>query len=143
MKAKDGDTVKVNYTLRIHDDQVVESSQGTAPLEFTMGGKKMTPGFEKGVIGMEPGESKSLHIPSADAYGPRDERLVFEFDRSRAPESFDPTIGQQLQMHRPDGKAFMVTVVSKTEKGYTMDANHPLAGKDLIIDLELLEIKKD
>lgn len=140
MKAKDGDGVKVNYTLKIRTDEVVETSVDRGPLVFTLGEKQMIPGFENGILEMEPGETKTLHIPAPEAYGPRDERLVFEFDRSKAPESFDPCIGQRLQMNRPDGQTFAVTVIKRTEKGFMMDANHPLAGEDLTFDLELLEI---
>ena len=140
MNAKDGDRVKVDYTLKINEDEVVETSVGKIPLEFTLGEKSLIPGFEKGVIGMSIGESKTIKVPCTEAYGPRKEELLFEFDKSRAPQSFDPQIGQQIQMHRADGKAFSVTVIGKTEKGYHMDGNHPLAGKDLIFDLKLLEI---
>ena len=142
MKAKNGDRVKVNYTLKINKDEVVETSAGTVPLEFTVGEKSMIPGFEQGIIGMAIGESKTINVPSAEAYGPRKEDLQFNFDRSKAPESFEPQIGQQVQMHRADGKPCLVTVIGTTEKGYTMDANHPLADKDLIFDLELIEINK-
>jgi len=142
MKAESGDKVKVDYTLKINNDEVVETSVGKMPLEFTIGEKCMIPEFEQGIVGMNIGESKTINIPSAEAYGPRQEKLIFEFDRSRAPESFEPQIGQQIQMHRPDGKTFYATVISTTEKGYNMDANHPLADKDLVFDLKLLEIEK-
>ncbi len=142
MKAENGDKVKVDYTLKINKDEVVETSVGKVPLEFTIGEKSMIPGFEQGIIGMMIGELKTINIPSAEAYGPRQEKLVFEFDRSNAPESFEPQIGQQVQMHRPDGKTFFANVISTTEKGYNMDANHPLADKELVFDLILIEINK-
>ena len=141
MKAENGNKVKVNYTLKINNE-VVETSVGSLPLEFTIGEKKMITGFEKGLVDMTIGESKTINIPSDEAYGPRKEDRIFEFDKSKAPESFDPQIGQQVQMHRPDGKNFAVTVLGRTDKGYSMDANHPLAGKDLTFDIELLEIDK-
>jgi peptidylprolyl isomerase len=140
MKANNGDRVKVNYTLKIRTGEVVETTSDSNPLEFTLGEKKMIPGFEQSVLGMEPGESRSISIPAAEAYGLRDERLIFEFDRNRAPESFDPCIGQQIRMNRPDGGSFVVTVMKRTEKGFMMDANHPLAGEDLTFDLQLVEI---
>jgi peptidylprolyl isomerase len=124
----------------MEDGEVIESTIGAAPLELTLGDGRIIPGLEKGIIGMSPGESKSLYIPAEEAHGLRDENKVFEFDRSRAPEGFDPVVGQQVRMYRPDGKEFIVTVIEITEKGFKMDANHPLAGKDLIFDLELLEI---
>ncbi len=139
MKAKVGDKVRVHYTLRI-DNEVFESSVGTKPIEFVIGDGGMIPGFENGVIDMSPGDTRTIHIPAEEAYGPRDENKVFEFDRSRAPEGFEPEIGQIVQMYRPDGKSFIVTVVDITDEFFKMDANHPLAGKDLTFDLELVEI---
>jgi len=139
MKAKVGDRVKVHYTLRI-DDEVFESSVGTQPIEFIIGNGDLLPGFENGIVDMSPGDTKTIHIPAAEAYGPHDENKVFNFDRSRAPEGFDPEIGQMVQMYRPDGKTIIVTVVDITDEYFRMDANHPLAGKDLTFDLELVEI---
>lgn len=139
MKAKVGDKVRVHYTLRI-DDEVFESSVGMKPIEFVIGNGDLLPGFENGVIDMAPGETKTIHIPAEEAYGPRDENKVFDFDRSRAPEGFEPEIGQMVQMYRPDGKSIIVTVVDITDEYFKMDANHPLAGKDLTFDLELVEI---
>ncbi len=140
MKAKDGDKVKVHYTLTDSRGEVVESSLKREPLEFTIGEAKVIPGFEKGVIGMAPKDKKTITIPPEDAYGPRDDKMVFEFDKKNAPGDFDPQIGQTIQMHRPDGKSFTVTVAGRSEKGFMMDANHPLAGKELIFELELVEI---
>lgn len=140
MKAKNGDKVKVHYTLKLDDGEVVESSVGSLPLEFTLGEGKMMPGFENGIIGMTTGEKKTIKVPAEQAYGSRNEMMVFEFPKSRCPEGFDPQIGQQVQMFRPDGKSFVVTVIGTTEGDFTMDANHPFAGKDLTFDLELVEV---
>lgn len=139
MKAKTGDKVKVHYTLRI-DDEVFESSVETKPIEFVIGDGGMISGFENGVIDMSPGDTKTIHIPADEAYGQHDEEKVFDFDRSRAPQGFEPEVGQIVQMYRPDGKSFIVTVVDITDEYFKMDANHPLAGKDLTFDLELVEI---
>ena len=140
MPAKNGDKVKVHYTLKDANGEVVESSTNTIPIEFTIGEGKVIPGFEKNIIGMDPEETKTIKVLPEDAYGPHDEKKVFEFARKNAPEDFSPRIGQSIQMHRPDGKAFVVTVAGSTEKGFMMDANHPLAGKELAFDLELVEI---
>ncbi|MBI4826565.1 MAG: FKBP-type peptidyl-prolyl cis-trans isomerase [Nitrospirae bacterium] len=140
MIAKSGDKVKVHYTLKDINNEVIESSRETHPLEFTLGDKHVIPGFDKGVTGMKVGESKTINIPFADAYGPRNEAMIFEFDKSKAPEQFDPAIGQTVKLHRADGMPVMATVIGKTVNGFTMDANHPLAGKDLTFDLELVEI---
>lgn len=142
MPAKNGDKVKVHYTLKDINGTVVESSVNLIPIEFTIGEGKVITGFEKNVIGMRPKDTKTVTIPPEDAYGTRDEKKVFEFDKKKAPGDFAPQVGQSIQMHRPDGKSFVVTVLSQTEKGFMMDANHPLAGKELIFDLELVEIVK-
>ena len=140
MQAKKGDRVKVHYTLRLDDGTVVETSAGATPMEFIIGNGEMLQDFECGCIGMNPGESRTITIPAAQAYGTHNEKMVFEFSRSVAPEGFDPQIGQIIRMHRPDGKTFIVTVIGITEKGYMMDANHPLSGKNLTFDVELIEI---
>jgi len=142
MQAKNGDRVKVHYTLKDSKGNVVESSRDIQPIEFTIGAGNVIPGFEKGIIGMGIAETKTVVISPEDAYGPHDEKKVFEFARKNAPGDFDPQIGLPVKMHRPDGQAVVVTVVGRTEKGFMMDANHPLAGKELTFDLELLEIVK-
>jgi peptidylprolyl isomerase len=142
MPAKNGDKVKVHYTLKDVNGNLVESSVNSMPIEFTIGEGKVIAGFEKNVIGMNPEDTKTVTISPEDAYGVRDEKKVFEFDKKNAPGDFEPQIGQSIQMHRPDGKSFVVTVLGRTEKGFKMDANHPLAGKELIFDLELVEILK-
>ncbi|MBI5741651.1 MAG: peptidylprolyl isomerase [Nitrospirae bacterium] len=142
MQAKQGNRVKVHYTLKDAGGNVVETSKDIYPLEFTIGEGKMIPGFEDGVIGMKQDENKTISIAPENAYGLRDEKKVFEFERKNAPSDFDPRVGDTVKMHRSDGKAVAVTVLSVTEKGFMMDANHPLAGKELIFDLELVEIVK-
>ena len=142
MQAKQGDRIKVHYTLKDANGKVIESSKESAPIEFTIGEGKVIPGFEKGIAGMKPNESKTIAISPEDAYGLRDEKKVFEFEKKNAPEDFDPRVGDTVIMHRPDGKSIPVTIVSITEKGFLMDANHPLAGKELTFELELVEIVK-
>ncbi len=140
MHVKKGDKVKIHFTVKTDNGEIVESSASASPPEFTIGEGKALPGLEKGLIGMKSGESKTINVPVNEAYGPREERKVFEFGRDRMPEGFDPHVGQVIQMHAVDGTTFMVTVVGITENGCKMDANHPLAGKDLIYDVELVEI---
>ena len=142
MQAKAGDKVKVHYTLKDAKGQIVESSHDSQPIEFIIGKGTVIAGFDKSIAGMSSKEKKTVVIPPEDGYGPRDETKVFEFDRNNAPGDFDPQMGQSIQMHRPDGKTVVVTVVGKTTKGFIMDANHPLAGKELTFDLELVEIIK-
>ena len=140
MHAKQGDKVKVHYTLKDAKGNVVETSKELFPMEFIVGEGKMIPGFEKGVIGMKTDENKTISISPEDAYGLRDEKKIFEFERKNAPSDFDPRVGDTVKMHRPDGKPVPVTVVAVTEKGFLLDANHPLAGKELVFELELVEI---
>jgi len=142
MQANNGDRVRVHYTLKDSNGAVVESSRDTQPIEFVIGEGKVIPGFEKGIIGMTVADTKTVTLAPEDAYGPHDEKKVFEFLRKNAPGDFDPSIGRSVKMHRPDGKAVLVTVIGRTEKGFMMDANHPLAGKELTFELELVEILK-
>jgi peptidylprolyl isomerase len=140
MEAKNGDRVKVHYTLKDSNGEVIESSRDTLPIEFIIGEGKVIPGFEKGIAGMKVNEKKTVNLPPEEGYGPRSKDKVFEFSRKNAPGDFDPRIGSTIQMHRPDGKAIVVTILGKTDNGFIMDANHPLAGKELTFDLELIEI---
>lgn len=140
MPAKDGDKVKVHYTLKDANGEIVETSIKSLPLEFTIGEGKVIPGFERAVTGMKLNEKKSIEVTPEDAYGLHDEKKVFDYDRLKAPKDFNPQIGQTIQMHRPDGNTLPVTILGETEKGFKCDANHPLAGKKLNFDLELIEI---
>jgi len=142
MQAKQGDRVKVHYTLKDSNGELVETTKDLHPIEFIIGEGTVIPGFEQGIIGMKPEEIKTVTISPENAYGPRDEKKVFEFPRKNAPGDFDPRVGDTVKMHRTDGKAVPVTVMAVTEKGFLMDANHPLAGKELVFDLQLVEIVK-
>ncbi|MEW6674441.1 MAG: peptidylprolyl isomerase [Nitrospirota bacterium] len=137
---KEGDMVRVHYTGRLDDGTVFDSSEDSALLEFTVGKGEVFPHLEESIIGMGPGESKTIRIPMEEAYGPHMEERVFEFDRKRAPEGFDPVVGQRVQMFRADGLPVRATVIGKSETSFTMDCNHPLSGKDLIFDITLIEI---
>jgi len=137
---KKGDTIRVQYTGKLEDGTVFDRSEDDSPLEFTVGTGDLIKGFEEGVIGMNVGESKTIKLSPENAYGLRMEDRVFEFDRAKAPEDFDPEVGRQVQMYRADGQLVTVTVTGKSEKSFTMDCNHPLAGKNLIFDIKLAEI---
>lgn len=142
-QAKLGDTVRVNYTGRLDDGTVFDSSLRSGPLEFTIGDGQLIPGFENAVIGMTPGETKTQRIPAEEAYGPHADFLVIEVDRRRVPPELDPKVGDRLQLQHPDGRVTPVLVTAVTESSITLDANHPLAGKDLTFDIELLEIVQE
>lgn len=139
-QAKQGDTVKVHYTGKLDDGTVFDSSAGRDPLEFTVGSGQLIAGFDAGVTGMSIGESKTVQIPSADAYGPHHEEMVIAVGREEFPPDLAPAIGDQLQMRHDTGQIMMVTVIEVSDANVTLDANHPLAGKDLTFELELVEV---
>ncbi len=138
--AGDGNTIKVHYTGKLEDGTVFDSSEGRDPLEVTLGTNAVIPGFEKGLIGMEVGDKKTITIPSEEAYGPHHDNLIMEVNKSDFPEDITPEIGLQLQMQRPDGQTMPVMITAVDEKVITLDANHPLAGKTLIFDVEMMEV---
>ena len=135
-----GDKVKVHYTGKLEDETVFDSSVDREPLEFEVGAGQMIPGFDKAVEGMEPGEKKSIQIPSKEAYGPRRDDMMVTIKKEEFPENVDPEVGQQLQVKRENGHVFNVVVADVSGADVTLDANHPLAGKDLFFDIELVEI---
>ena len=139
-KAKQGDCVKVHYRGSLDGGQVFDSSQDREPLEFTIGEGRVIAGFEDAIIGMTAGEEKTVRIPCAEAYGPRQEDMVAVFNSGQFPEDLAPAVGQILQLKRDDGMLIQVMVTDVTGDQVTLDANHPLAGKDLIFDLKLVEI---
>jgi peptidylprolyl isomerase len=139
-EAKNGDAVKVHYTGKFDDGAVFDTSMNRDPLQFTIGEGRLIPGFEQAVVGMSPGDSKTTTIPANEAYGPRREELVMEVERKQLPADLKPEVGQQLQLNRPDGQTFVVTVSNVSELSVTLDANHALAGKDLTFDIQLTEI---
>ncbi|MDZ7660631.1 peptidylprolyl isomerase [Fodinibius sp.] len=141
-KVKDGDTVKVHYTGTLTEEGTVfDSSQDREPLEFTLGEGKLIPGFEKAVVGMEEGDETTVEIESGDAYGQRREDLELEVAKSDLPDNIDPEVGMQLQMQQQEnGQAIPVQITAVEDELVKLDANHPLAGKDLTFDIELIEI---
>ena len=139
-EAKQGDTVKVHYTGTLDDGAVFDSSSEQEPLEFTIGQGQLIPDFEEAVAGMNVGDSTKITIPADKAYGPQREELVMVVEREQFPEGAELSTGQQFQLQQPDGQAFVVTVVTAEETQVTLDANHPLAGKDLTFDIQLIGI---
>ncbi len=139
-QAKTGDTVKVHYTGKLDDGTVFDSSVEREPLQFTIGEGQIIPGFEEAVIGMNPGESKTAKISMDKAYGPHRKEMVAVVPREQIPADLKPEVGQQLQVRQPDGRAMIVVITDVSEASVTLDANHPLAGKDLTFDIQLVEI---
>jgi len=140
VQAKEGDTVKVHYTGKLEDGTVFDTSGDQDPLEFTIGGGQVVPGFEQAVVGMEPGETKTATIPPEEAYGPHREDMTLTVDRSQFPEEINPEPGQQLQVQQPDGRAAIVVVSDVSGSTVTLDANHPLAGHPLTFDIQLVDL---
>jgi len=139
-QVKDGDTIRIHYIGKLEDGSVFDSSEGGASLEITIGKGEFIKGLEEGLLGMTVGETKSIFMAPDKAYGPHIQEKVFEFHKDRAPQDFSPEIGQQYQLYRADGMPIVVRVLEKTEAGYLMDCNHPLAGKNLIFEVTLEEI---
>ncbi len=140
-QVKKGDTVKVHYHGKLTNGTTFDSSEGREPLEFEVGGGMVIPGFDDGVTGMAIGEKKTIHIPADQAYGPKQEEMIMEFPRDRFPEDMIPEVGMQLNMSNGSGQNFPVTIAEVREVVVVLDANHPLAGEDLIFDLELVAIE--
>jgi peptidylprolyl isomerase len=139
-QAKANDRVKVHYTGSLKDGTVFDSSVKRDPLEFTIGQGMVIPGFENGIIGLKVGDKKTITIPPDQAYGEHRDDLVGVVDRTRLPENVKPEIGMILQARSPEGEMINVTVTDVTEAGVTLDMNHPLAGKELIFEVDLIEV---
>ena len=139
-EAKSGDTVRVHYTGKFEDGTVFDSTEGREPLEFTLGSGQLIAGFEKALIGMNPGESKTSDVPQDEAYGPRNEEMKQVVERKELPPDLAPQVGMQLQVNTPEGQTLIVSIAEVSDTHVTLDANHPLAGKDLSFDIQLVEI---
>ncbi len=139
-EAKQGNSVKVHYKGTFSDGTLFDSSKGCDPLAFTIGQGQVIPGFEDTVIGMSPGETKRVVITADQAYGPHLSEMVADVDRSQFPEHITPEIGQVLQLKRPDGQPIRITITAISGSTITLDANHPMAGKDLTFEIQLMEI---
>jgi peptidylprolyl isomerase len=139
-EAKHGDTVRIHYTGKLDDGTVVDTSIGAEPWQFTLGKDRFVADLEQAVIGMNPGESKTITIAAHEVGGPRQEELVITADRNRFSENFKPEVGQDLRIREADSQSLSVTVTEVSESSVTLDANHPLAGKDLTLGICLMEI---
>ena len=141
-KAKTGDTVRINYTGRLSDGTQFDSSAGRQPLEFKLGEGQIIPGLEAHVASMEPGTKSTVTIPPDAAYGPRREEAVRTLDRAAVPAGIDIEVGTQLNAKTSSGALMPITVVEFDEQSVKVDTNHPLAGRELVFDVELVEIVK-
>lgn len=139
-QAKAGDTVKVHYRGSLTNGSVFDSSEGKNPLQFELGTGKVIAGFDNGVKGMSVGEKKTVQIPVQDAYGPKNPKLIVEVEKKNIPQDITPAIGMQLNMMNNNDDPIPVVITAIKEESIILDANHPLAGEDLIFDIELMEI---
>lgn len=139
-KAEKGKKVKVHYTGTLTDKTVFDSSREREPLEFTVGAGEMIEGFDQAVLGMSIGESKNITVPSEKAYGPKKEEAMISVPKSKLPEDLTPKEGMQLEATQQDGRKQMLVIADVKDEEVVLDANHPLAGKDLIFDIELVEV---
>jgi peptidylprolyl isomerase len=138
---KQGDIVAVHYTGKLADGTIFDTSYSRAPLQMKVGEGKLIAGFEKALVGMNAGEKKTVVIPSAEAYGQRQDKAVVEMERKNLPPGYEPKVGQRIELEQEDNKTFLVTVTAVTDNTITVDANHPLAGKDLTFEIELVSVQ--
>ena len=136
MAIKTGDTIKVEYTGTLNDGSTFDSSVGREPLEFVVGSGQVIPGFDKAVIDMQANEEKTFTIPSAQAYGDREEELVQTVERAKFP--MEPTLGALIGVQTPDGMQIPAKIVNVTDTHVTIDFNHPLAGQDLTFKIKIV-----
>lgn len=139
-QVKSGDTVRIHYTGTLTDGSTFDSSEGRDPLEFTVGSGQIIPGLDAAMEGMTAGEKKTVEISCDQAYGQVDPAAAQAVPRNDIPDDIPLDLGTQLQVQTPDGQAMVVTITEVTEESVTLDANHPLAGKDLTFAVELVEI---
>ena len=141
-QVKENSTVKVNYTGKLSDGKIFDTSEGEAPIEFVLGQGRLIPGFEKGLIDMKLNEKKTITIAKEDAYGEVNENLIQEVAKTQLPQDMEPQVGMGLVSTSPEGQEINLMVVEVKEESIVVDGNHPLAGRDLIFDLEVVEIKE-
>jgi len=153
-QAKKGDTVKVHYTGKLPNGTIFDSSLEREPIQFIIGEKKLIPGFENTIIGMAPGDKTTITIQSEKAYGPIRKELIITVERNKIPHNVNPQVGQVLKFkkeptkscdggcnnHNHGAETIVFSVIGVTDTHLTLDANHPLAGKDLTFYIELVEI---
>ena len=142
IQVKENNTVKVHYTGKLSDGQIFDSSEGKEPLEFTLGQGQLIPGFEKGLIDMKLNEEKTITILKEEAYGMPSEELIHEIQKSQLPQDMAPEVGMGLVSKTQDGQEMNLVIVEVKEETIIIDGNHPLAGKELTFDLEVVDIKE-
>lgn len=138
-EVKRGDNVKVHYKGKLNDGTVFDSSEGGEPLSFAVGSGQVIEGFDEAVLGMQVGESKTVHIPVDKAYGERNPEMMIQAPIEQVPPDLNPEVGMRLEVGGTNGEVLRVVVTEITETHITLDANPPLAGEDLTFEIELVE----
>jgi peptidylprolyl isomerase len=141
-EAEVGDLVSVHYTGKLKNGEVFDSSKERDPLEFTLGSKELLAGFEDGVVGMKPGETKSVMLEPENAFGDRREDLLLKLPKKEFPQNITPSVGLQLTLSNASGNQMTVVITEVGEDSVTLDGNHPLSGQTVVFDIELVEIKE-
>jgi len=139
-QVQNGDKIRIHYHGKLRSGDVFDSSNGREPLEFTVGSGQVIKGFDEGVKGMKVGDKKTIEIPVGEAYGEKEQERMLQFPMEQFPPDLKPEVGMQLMMSDGSGQQMPVTITEIKEDSVVLDANHPLAGQDLIFDLELVEI---
>jgi FKBP-type peptidyl-prolyl cis-trans isomerase 2 len=139
-QAKKGDKVKVHYTGKLDDGKVFDTSKDKKPFEFNAGKGEVIEGFDDAVVGMKVGEKRNVKVPPEKAYGPHRKEGLLQIPRGQFPAKIKPQVGQRLDMKQQTGDTITVIVSDVSSDSVTLDANHPLAGKNLNFEIELLEV---
>ena len=139
-QVKSGDKVKVHYHGKLTNGETFDSSAGRQPLEFEVGSGMVIKGFDDGITGMQVGEKKTINIPFHEAYGPKNPEMIIEMPKDRFPKDMEIETGMPLAMNDGQGQQFQVIIVEIKDDVVMLDANHPLAGENLVFDLELVDI---
>ena len=139
-QVKSGDTVRVHYHGKLTNGTTFDSSEGREPLEFTVGSGQVIKGFDDAMLDMNVGEKKTVNIPVENAYGQRNDDMMMEYPRSEFPADMTPEVGMELHMSDNMGNVFPVVIAEVKEENVLLDANHPLAGEDLVFEIELVSI---
>jgi peptidylprolyl isomerase len=142
MTAKANDKVKVHYKGTLSNGDVFDTSEGRDPLEFTLGTGQVIVGFDKGIEGMSVNETKTIDVPCGEAYGEVVKELIQEVPKAQLPPEINPEVGMQLMSNTPDGQQIPLVVTEVKDENIVVDANHPLAGKDLTFEVTLVSINQ-
>ncbi len=139
-QVKNGDTVRVHYHGKLTNGSTFDSSEGREPLEFTVGGGQVIKGFDDALVDMRIGDKKTVHIPVDQAYGHKNDNMMMEYPKAEFPADMTPAVGMELHMSDASGNVFPVVIAEVLDEVVVLDANHPLAGEDLIFEIELVSI---